>query len=100
MRAVHRILEKYDYSCGSEIVPDGFENLNICVRMQLNCNSPIEFPYYAENNTLGVNKTICCHCAGEQAERDKETLKKFRTVLPICAQCKRSEKVIIKRNPI
>jgi hypothetical protein len=66
----------------------------------MDCNSPIEFAYYATNNPLPVDRTICCYCTAPQAERDKELLKKFRVVLPMCIRCKTSGKESIKRNPL
>jgi len=44
-------------------------------------------------------QNICCHC-GEAGEKDKELLKKFKVVLPICAVCHRLGKETMKRNPI
>ena len=67
--------------------------------MQMDCRTPIEFSYYADSNTVKVNKNICCHC-GEAGEKDKEVIKKFKVVLPICAVCHLLGKETMKRNPI
>ncbi|CAC5408779.1 unnamed protein product [Mytilus coruscus] len=100
LRGMSRILEKYDYSCGADIIPEGdiLQGV-ICVRMQLDCRSHIEFPYYADTNTVNVNKNICCHC-GEAGEKDRDLLKKFKVVLPICRGCQDLGKEAMKRSPI
>lgn len=67
----------------------------------MDCNSPVEFAYYAQNNTVPVDtKTICCYCTAPQVQKDKELLKKYRDVLPICMPCKASGKDVLIRNPI
>lgn len=71
----------------------------ICVHMQLDCRSHIEFPYYADTNTVNVNKNICCHCS-EAGEKDRDLLKKFKVVLPICCDCQDLGKEAMKRSPI
>ena len=69
----------------------------VFVRLQLSCQSPVEFPYYAS----GVGRpNICAHCASEGAERDRETLKHYKIVLPVCQACIARHKDIPKRNPI
>lgn len=69
--------------------------------MQLDCRSHIEFPYYADTNinTVNVNKNICCHCS-EAGEKDRDLLKKFKVVLPICCDCQDLGKEAMKRSPI
>lgn len=66
----------------------------------MDCNSTVEFAYYAQNNTVPVDKTICCYCTAPQVQKDKELLKKYRVVLPICMPCKANGKDVLKRNPI
>ncbi|XP_071122564.1 uncharacterized protein [Mytilus edulis] len=97
-RSLTRLLEKHDYTCGALITPDGdaLQGL-VFVRLQLSCNSNIEFPYYAANNT---RKDICCHCAAEGVQKDQELMKTFRVVLPVCVQCHAAGKETPKRNPI
>lgn len=69
----------------------------VLVRLQLCCSSPVEWAYYAATNT---RKDICCYCAEENTERDKELLKEYRVVLPICAQCRGSGQPTLKRLPL
>ncbi|WAR09093.1 hypothetical protein MAR_019051 [Mya arenaria] len=92
--------ERYDYTCGSVIVPEG-DSLEgvVSVRQQMDCSTPIEFPYYAGNNPVAVRKDICCHCGEGGTERDAALLQKYKTVLPVCRACKLI-KDIPKRNPI
>ncbi|KAL3865743.1 hypothetical protein ACJMK2_043103 [Sinanodonta woodiana] len=92
-RALTHTLEKYDYTCGSVITPDG----KSVVRLQLSCAVHIEFPYYASN--IG-RPDICAHCGAVGAEKSQEMTGRFRTVLPVCQQCLASGKDIPKRNPV
>lgn len=70
---------------------------SVFVRLQLACESPIQFSYY----TSKVGRTdVCCHCGGVNAEQDKELLKQYRTVLPICKSRTCVAKGALKRCPI
>ena len=42
-------------------------------------------------------KDKCCHCAMDKAESDKDILKKFKVVLPICTECKEKGLTVMKR---
>lgn len=77
-------------------IGDALQGL-VFVRLQLSCNSHIEFPYYSANNT---RKDMCCHCAAEGVQKDQELMKTFRVVLPVCVQCHAAGKETPKRNPI
>ncbi|KAL3889845.1 hypothetical protein ACJMK2_002172 [Sinanodonta woodiana] len=97
-RALTHTLEKYDYTCGSVITPDGdILQGKVFVRLQLSYAVHIEFPYYASN--IG-RPDICAHCGAIGAEKSQEMTGRFRTVLPVCQQCLASGKVIPKRNPV
>ncbi|KAL3875452.1 hypothetical protein ACJMK2_033399 [Sinanodonta woodiana] len=97
-RALTHTLEKYDYTCGSVITPDGdILQGKVFVRLQLSCAVHIEFPYYASN--IG-RPDICAHCGVVGAEKSQEMTGRFRTVLPVCQQCLASGKDIPKRNPV
>jgi hypothetical protein len=51
----------------------------------------VEFPYYAS----GIRRPdICAHCAAPDCQKDKELLKRFRVVLPVCNLCIASKKDI------
>ena len=69
----------------------------VFVRLQLACNNHIEYAYYS--SSIGRND-ICCYCATERAERDKEALKTHKIVLPLCSGCKAKKKPVLKRNPL
>lgn len=71
----------------------------ISIRLQMDCTTPIEFPFYADKNVVSVRKDTCCHCAEVGAERDKELLKKYQVVLPVCQMCIRRGKQAPKRTP-
>lgn len=70
----------------------------VFVKLQLNCQSPIEFSYYSS----GINGKLdlCCYCKAEGVQQDKELKKQFRVVLPVCQTCLDNHKPILKRNPI
>lgn len=55
----------------------------VFVRLQMSCQSPIEFPYYS--STVG-RVDVCAHCT-LPSEKSQEMLKKYKVVLPVCAQC-------------
>ena len=70
----------------------------VFVWLQLSCNSPVEVAYYSASHI--TRQDICCYCAAtEDAERDQESLKTHRVVLPICKSCKHADKPVIKRLP-
>ncbi|WAR01912.1 hypothetical protein MAR_008470 [Mya arenaria] len=83
---------------GIDIPGDSLEGV-VSVRLQMDCSTPIEFPYYAGNNPVAVRKDICCHCGEGGTEIDAALLQKYKTVLPVCRACKLI-KDIPKRNPI
>ncbi|XP_076103163.1 uncharacterized protein LOC143072213 [Mytilus galloprovincialis] len=99
-RTLNRMLEKHDYTCVCIIVPED-DTLHgiVHTRLQMDCRTPVEFSYYADNTPIRLQKDICCYCASPNSEKDAEELAKFKVVLPICNDCKNSGKPIIKRNP-
>lgn len=84
------LFSKYTFFAGDPLQGTLF------VKLQLSCSSPIELSYYSTTANV-ERKDICCHCASEGAERDKNATPQYRTVLPICTQCKSSGKEIVKR---
>ncbi|CAC5383169.1 unnamed protein product [Mytilus coruscus] len=97
-RAFDRLLTKYDYCCGSVITPEGdaLEGVvNVC--LQIDCNTHVEFPYYA--STL-AQPDICAFCAAVGATKDQDAIKTHRIVLPVCRDCVIIGKLPPKRNPI
>ncbi|XP_033730159.1 uncharacterized protein LOC117319474 [Pecten maximus] len=99
-RSFRRIKDRYNYTCGSLITPEG-DSLHgtVFVRLQLCCTTPIEMAYYSAPAAIG-RKDLCCYCASfEETERDPEALKTFRVVLPLCKPCKTAGKAVIRRQP-
>ena len=79
------------YMCGAVLVgPDEDEclrELRVFTRVQMNCGSPIETPYYTSAN-LKVNKSVCSFCCKETDNASLQELKKkFKTVIPCCSAC-------------
>ncbi|VDI74370.1 Hypothetical predicted protein [Mytilus galloprovincialis] len=97
-RAFERLLTKYDYCCGSVITPEGdaLEGV-VNVRLQIDCNTHVEFPYYA--STL-AQPHICAFCAAVGQTKNQDAIKTHRIVLPVCRDCVVIGKLPPKRNPI
>lgn len=51
----------------------------VFVRLQMSCQSPIEFPYYS--STVG-RVDVCAHCT-LPSEKSQEMLKKYKVVLTV-----------------
>ena len=58
------------------------------VRLQLSCQYPIEYAYYAASDSVVGRKDLCAHCGRERGELDAEAVQRFRTVLSICDACR------------
>ena len=69
----------------------------VFVRLQLSCQKPIEFAYYA--SAIG-RKGKCCYCGADGGEKEKDLLKKHKVVLPRCKECEEKRKPVLKRNPL
>ncbi|XP_076080052.1 uncharacterized protein LOC143050825 [Mytilus galloprovincialis] len=67
------------------------------VRLQTDCNTHVEFPYYA--STL-AQPHICAFCAAAGATKNQDAIKTHRIVLPVCRDCVVIGKLPPKRNPI
>lgn len=81
------MLNKVEYSCGSYVTApnDKLHNV-VMVRLRIDCNTPVEMPYYSSD--IGLKDT--CFCGGRQGEVVPELKSKFKTVLPIYNDCKSS----------
>jgi hypothetical protein len=44
------------------------------IKVQINCQSPIEWAYYA--SSIG-NPDLCCYCAAEGIQQDNDLMKKY-----------------------
>ncbi len=63
-------------------------------RLNVSCGGLVEMAYYASK----FGHDICCYCA-DPGEKCEESLKKFKTVLPICPPCKEKGSKIITARP-
>ena len=76
------------YTCGAPLLPPNHPLIHtVMLRGNLTCASPIELPFYGTSADVG-RKDLCAHCGIEGGEIDNELKKCFKTVLPICVQCK------------
>ena len=62
----------------------------------MDCRTHVEFAYYAGSQG---KQDGCAHCGKDGAERDRDLLARYRTVLPVCNECKHTHE-IPKRTPI
>ena len=90
-------ISDYEYSCGSILLPPSNPDYkSIMCRSGICCETPIQLPYY----TSGLGKTdLCCYCAAEDGEVDQELKRKYKTVLPLCAACKKNGKHPVVQRP-
>lgn len=90
-------LSEYDYTCGSMLLPP--ENpmfKNIMTRTDITCQSPVELQYYSSG--LGL-ADLCAHCGFNSGQVSTDLLKRYKTVLPLCDECKDSGKSVIVQRP-
>ena len=64
----------------------------------MHCRSHIEWAYYGAK--VVEPKDLCAHCAKQGAQQDKDLIKKFKTVLPVCDACITEKRSAPKRGPI
>lgn len=69
-------------------IGDALQGL-VFVRLQLSCNSHIEFPYYSANNT---RKDMCCHCAAEGSGTYENIPSGFASVCTVPCSWQRNPK--------
>ncbi|CAG8484104.1 13918_t:CDS:1 [Dentiscutata heterogama] len=84
-------LESYSYSCGAPIFPDDhYLKEVIFVRLQINCDSPIEILYYSSRKA--GNYPICYHCGNsDNLITPPQSLKEhFKQIYPLCEICQES----------
>ena len=86
----------YEYTCGSFLLPPSSPLQSyITLRPQLQCSLPIEIPYFGAS--LG-RKDLCAHCGDPDGVTDAELKKSYKTVLPICPECRnKGIKPIVQR---
>ena len=96
IKEVKRI-KTFDYVCGALITPDvSFLAGEVFTRLQLTCRSPIKWAYYSYPK---ARKDSCCYCS-RSGIVDQETKKSFKTVLPMCDNCKTNNKKVLARGPL
>ena len=86
-------ISEADYCCGDHI---SVQNDNVHVRPGITCREPVKLSYYS--SSLGRND-LCCHCGSTDAEVSQELKTKYKTVLPICNECKISGFEAICQRP-
>ena len=85
-------LSEYEYSCGSVLFPPSAPaslRNSVVVKEDLQCAMPVEVAYYGAE--LG-RKDICSYCAQVNTTVDPDLKREYKTVLPICADCKAENK--------
>ncbi|XP_048764718.1 uncharacterized protein LOC130046902 [Ostrea edulis] len=98
LRALKHTTDKYDYTCGAILAPEGdVLHGKVFTRLQLACTSHIEFAYYSSD--VG-RKDMCAYCVATEIQKDKDLCKNFKVVLPVCDLCRSKKLEVPKRNPI
>lgn len=91
------LVSELEYSCGSPVtVPDGPLHGTIFVRIPLTCSDVIEVAYY--RSAYGP-LDLCCFCGEPEGVVDQDLLKRFKTVLPLCADCRYEGKEVVCALP-
>ncbi len=99
-RELRKITRSYDYVCGCLITPDiSFLSGTVFTRLEMHCKTPVEWSFYSANK-INTRKDLCCHCTKKDSKVDVDEKKLYKTVLPICEQCKAQGKKTMKRGPI
>jgi len=85
------LLSNNDYTCGSPITrPNHVLHGKIFTCLEMSCSSYIELSYYSTTNDIGTKSGLCCYCAAENTVRDADLTLKYKTVLPLCDDCKQA----------
>ena len=100
MNELKKIIKNYNYVCGCIITPESsFLRGTIFSRQELHCNKPIEPMFYGASK-LNKRKDLCAYCAKTECSPDKELKAQFKTVHPICAECKGKGRKTITKGPL
>ena len=80
------ILSEFEYSCGAPITPPGHSlHGKVLTRSNLSCASLLEIPLYGSGL---CRKDLCSHCGSAGGTECQNLKGKFRTVLPLCEDCR------------
>lgn len=92
--SVQSVKESAVYVCGAELFSSEDPIYNkVYVRRNLECESPIEFAYFSSNLSLPL---VCFYCGCFNATRNKDLLKKFKSVMPLCEDCAQTKPQVYK----
>ncbi|WAR27046.1 hypothetical protein MAR_012750 [Mya arenaria] len=92
------LVSGFDYTCGAPITPpESSLHGKYVARQMLVCNTPLELAYYSSN--ISSPKDTCAHCGIGEGVVDLQLKKRYKTVLPLCEQCKESGKMAIVHRP-
>lgn len=86
-------LSECDYTCGSILLPPESPMFkNIMTRTDITCQSPVELQFYSSG--LGL-ADLCAHRSLNSGQVNTDLLKRYKTVQPLCDECKDSGKSVI-----
>ena len=98
LRELRKIIRTYEYVCGCLIIPDvSLLSGILFTRLEIHCKSPIEWAYYSASKA-NTRNGVCCHCSEIGVKVDSDEKKLYKSVLPVCDQCKAQRKKILKRG--
>jgi hypothetical protein len=99
--AIALSISEYDFTCGAPLADPNIDLLRkVEIRRNITCAHPVELPFYSAGGNLQVQTaTICCYCASDDGIVDQSLKSKYKTVLPICKQCKDSGKSAFVQRP-
>ena len=81
------LLSEYDYVCGAPVtVPEGNLHGKIFTRLNIDCSRPLETCFYSSD--LDQRKDVCYYCGQSGAEIDEGLKEKFKSVSPVCGECR------------
>ena len=89
-------LSEYDFTCGAPVVPENNILYNKVAVRPIPCAATMEITFYGAS--LG-RKDTCGHCGQTGADPMTELQSKFKTVLPLCEDCKRTGKEPVTQRP-
>lgn len=90
-------MSEFDYTCGGPIADPSVGLLKtVFVRQKLTCAYPIETPFYG---SPFAKLDICTFCTNDNGNIDVNLKRRYKTVLPVCEDCKIQGKNAIIQRP-